>query len=99
MDVPNEIKTAFSVEITGNQLVCAESSFSVHVRRQKRNTAGCAIAGEYDLCKFSGPAVPGDKGLVTCAASCLCDGNDCNHVIIEIPKKYDGWKICEITLR
>jgi len=98
VDVPNEIKTAFSVEITGHQLVCAESRFSVNVNRQKRNTAGCAIAGEYDLCKFSGPAVSGENDLVTCAASCLCDGNDCSHVTIEIPGKYDGWKICEITL-
>ena len=104
VDVPNGIKTAFSVAITGYQLVCAESEFRVNVRRQKGNTAGCAIAGEYDLYKFSGPAVSGEKDLVTCTASCLCAGNDCSHAtieipIIKIPGKFDDWKICEITVK
>ncbi|KAI0223705.1 hypothetical protein LSAT2_025153 [Lamellibrachia satsuma] len=93
---PNQTDMSFTVRITGHRLVCAESHFNVSMRQQIWPT--CAIAGVYRRCKLSGPAQSHTEGLITCVATCVCEGDDCKHVTIHVPRKYEGWKICEINV-
>ncbi|KAI0235561.1 hypothetical protein LSAT2_013908, partial [Lamellibrachia satsuma] len=94
--LPNKGKTPVTIKITGHRLVCSASHFRVLVKQHA--LPDCVVAGKYDLCELSGPTEPDPEGLTTCAATCVCEGNDCRHVTIQIPKKYEDWEICEISI-
>ena len=74
------------------------SLFKVTLQGNSQTTciADCVVAGKYDLCKRSVQAEYDPEGLTTCAATCVCEGNDCRNVTIQIPKIYEDWKICEL---
>ena len=91
--IPGQLKASFTVRITGHGLVCANSHFSVMVRRTK--SPPCPTAGKYYECTLSGVD---HGGLTTCVAKCLCDGKDCKHATILIPEMYEDWNICEIKI-
>ena len=84
----------YTVRIVGHGLVCSASHIIVSMRQ--KIVPGCAISGEYRRCKLTGPVVSNPVGLTTCVATCVCEGDDCAHVSIHLPVKYDAWKICEI---
>ena len=90
--VPDDLRTPFNVRIIGHHLVCSTSYFNVAVRQTKWST--CHLAGVNINCNWNDVIVSG--GLTTCVATCVCEGDDCRHVIVYIPKKYDEWKMCEI---
>ena len=94
--VPKIKKSLFTVTITGYGLVCKVSHFDVLMRQQIG--LGCAAAGEYRSCKLTGPVVSNPIELTTCVATCVCEGDDCAHVTIHLPMKYDACKICEISV-
>ena len=87
--------TSFTVTVTGHHLTCSTSHFKVAMR-QTRWWSACESAGEYRTCTWSDAVQTGQ--LTTCVAACRCDGDDCSHVTILIPKKYKEWKICEIDV-
>ena len=90
--VPDKLKS-FTVTITGHHLECSYSHFTVRMRYTK--SSECEFTGKY--CKWSGAVESG--GLTTCVAVCLCEGDDCGHVTIHIPKLYAEWEICEIVVK
>ena len=92
--VPAKMKTSFTVTITGHHLECSTAHFKVAVRQTKWSS--CHLAGLYRICKWSGAVDAG--GLTTCVAACRCDGDDCKHLTIHIPKLYEDWQICEINV-
>ena len=92
----NKSKTPVTIRITGHRLVCSESHFRVMVKQHA--LPDCVVAGKYDLCKLSGHAESDPVGLTTCAATCVCEGDDCSHVTIQIPRKHEDWEICEISI-
>ena len=91
--VPEQTTTSFTVTITGNDLICSTSHFTVSVRRRKWSSS-CDIVGEYTTCKWDG-ANMGEDGRM-CIAKCSCDGDDCSHVTVHIPQAHEGWEICTI---
>ena len=95
--VPEAIKTSFTVTITGRHLVCSTSHFEVMFRTTK--SSKCELAGIYQTCKLSGTTTPRNDALITCAAKCECIGDDCDHVIINIPTLQESWELCEIGIR
>ena len=94
--VSNKVKSPYTFRIVGNGLVCSGSHIGVSMRQMI--VPGCAISGEYRSCKLTGPVVSNPVGLTTCVATCVCEGDDCAHVTIHLPMKYDAWKICEISV-
>ncbi|KAI0227373.1 hypothetical protein LSAT2_022171, partial [Lamellibrachia satsuma] len=92
--VPVGMKTSFTVTITGYHLACSTAHFKVAVRQTKWSS--CHLAGLYRNCRWSGAVETG--GLTTCVAACRCDGDDCKHLTIHIPKLYEDWQICEINV-
>ena len=92
--VPAKMKTSFTVTITGHHLECSTTHFKVALRQTKWSS--CHLAGLYRICKWSGAVDAG--GLTTCVAACRCDGDDCKHLTIHIPKLYEDWHICEINI-
>ena len=92
--VSNKVKSPYTVRIFGHGLVCSDSHIVVSMRQ--KIVTGCAISGEYRRCKLTGPVVSNPVGLTTCVATCVCEGDDCAHVTVYLPTKYDAWKICEI---
>ena len=95
--VPEAIKASFTVTITGRHLVCSISAFDVSIRQTKWSYS--ETSGLYRKCEFSGSTGSRSNGLTTCVAKCICDGDDCKHVIIEIPKAHELWEICEIDIK
>ncbi|KAI0215078.1 hypothetical protein LSAT2_032899 [Lamellibrachia satsuma] len=95
MCAPDKLKTSFNVTITGHYFECSSSFFKVAMRQTK--SPKCEFAGKYNICKWSGVVEYG--GLTTCVAECLCEGDDCHHVTIHIPKLYAEWDICEIVVK
>ena len=91
--VPNQLKASFTIRLTGHGLVCDNSHIEMRVRLTKSPL--CPVAGEFTTCTLSGID---HGGLTTCVAKCLCDGKDCKHATVHIPKMHEDWKICEITL-
>ena len=94
VSLPNKAKTPVTDKITGHRLVCSESHFRVIVGQH--TLPDCVVAGKYDLCKPGGPTE--SEGLITYAATCVCEGDDCRHVTIQIPKTHEDWKICELPV-
>ena len=94
ISVPGGMTTSLTVTITGHHLKCSTSDFQVTMR----STAweGCGLTGLYRICEWSGAVE--SAGLTTCVAMCLCEGNDCTHVIVRIPRVYEEWEICEIDI-
>ena len=92
--VPDAIKKAFSVVITGRRLVC--SNLRLMVRFEHVVNPSCEMTGRYRKCVMDESSQSG--GLTTCSAECRCEGDDCKHVMIQIPNKQDDWKVCEITI-
>ena len=92
--VPAVVKTSFTVTIIGHHLACSTAHFKVAVRQTKWSS--CHLAGLYRNCRWSGAVDAG--GLTTCVAACRCDGDDCKHLTIHIPKLYEDWQICEINV-
>ena len=88
-------KTPFKVTVTGQHLTCSTSHLEVAMRQTKWSSK-CGFAGEFHRCKWNDVIESGS--LITCVATCHCDGNDCRHVTINIPKKHEDWKICEIEI-
>ena len=94
--VPEAIKTSFTVTITGRHLVCSIPDVIVSIRQTKWSY--CETSGLYRKCELSGSIGSGSDGLTTCVAKCVCDGDDCKHVTIQIPKALELWAICEIDI-
>ena len=92
--VPDTKATSFIVTITGHHIICSKSHFIVSMRYKKN--PGCELAGAYRECDWHDAVQSG--GLSSCVASCLCEGDDCKFVTIEIPRLYESWKICEIDI-
>ncbi|KAK2170060.1 hypothetical protein NP493_1165g01074 [Ridgeia piscesae] len=96
--VPESIKASFTVTITGRRLVCSTSHFEVFLRRSKWSE--CELSGKYHRCLLvSGPATTGNEALITCAATCECIGNDCEHVTVNIQTLQESWELCEIGIK
>ena len=95
--VPEAMKASFTVTITGRHLVCSMSNFLVLVRASKWTE--CEISGKNYRCMLSGPTATGNEALVTCAAKCECIGNDCEHLLINIPTLQESWELCEIGIK
>ena len=94
--VPSVIKVHVTVTITGRHLVCSNSHLKVAMRHTKRSQ--CESAGLYRTCTLTGPTGPGDGGLTSCVAKCTCDGEDCQHVYVQIPNLQQQLEICEIYI-
>jgi len=94
--VPSTSTVSFVVSITGRRLVCSNSHVKVSMRQTR--SAQCETAGLYRNCRLSGPAGTADDGLTSCVAKCTCNGEDCQHVTIHIPKLQEQWEICEIGI-
>ena len=94
--VPDVIKSSFAVMITGRHLVCSNSHVKVSIRHTK--WPACETAGLYRICKLSGTTGSENEDLTTCIAKCTCDGDDCKHVTIHIPKLQEDWELCEISI-
>ena len=95
--VPEAIKASFTVTITGRHLVCSTSHFEVMLRISKLSK--CELSGNYQTCKLSGTTSSVTEALITCAAKCECIGDDCEHVIINIPTLQESWELCEVGIR
>ena len=92
--VPDKMKSHFSVVITGRRLVCSNLRLSVMFTRIANPS--CEMSGHYRPCKINEATQSGD--LTTCSAKCMCEGEDCKHVMIHIPSKQDDWEMCEIAV-
>ena len=93
--VPDTNATKFNVTITGHHITCSKSHLLVSMRYTKK--PGCELAGAYRACDWFDAVQSG--GLTSCVASCLCEGEDCKDVTIEMPKLYENWQICEIDTK
>ena len=93
--LPDTDATSFNVTITGHHITCSKSHFLVSMRY--KNNPGCELAGAYRACDWHDAVQSG--GLTKCALSCLCEGEDCKDVTIEIPRLYENWQICEIAIK
>ena len=96
INVPSVIKVHVTVTITGRHLVCAISHLKVSMRQNK--WPHCETAGRYRTCKLTGTTGPENGGLTSCVAKCTCDGDDCQHVYVQIPNLQEQWEICEIYI-
>ena len=96
MIVPSIGKVSYVVRITGRHLVCSNSHLKVSMRQT--SSALCETAGLYRTCKLTGPTGSGDGGLTSCVAKCTCDGEDCHHMYVQIPKLQEQGEICEIGI-
>ena len=94
--VPEAIKASFTVTITGRRLVCSTSHVEVALGITK--SSGCELSGMYRQCTLSGPTTTGKEALNTCSAKCACNGDDCEHVTVNIPTLLDSWELCEIGI-
>ena len=92
--VPVGMNKSFTFTITGHHLACSTAHFKVAVRQTKWSS--CHLAGLYRNCRWSDAVET--EGLTTCVAACRCDGDDCKHLTIHIPKLYEDWQICEINI-
>ena len=95
--VPEAIKTSFTVTITCRHLVCSIPDVIVSIRQTKWSY--CETSGLYRKCKLGDNIESGSDGLTTCVAKCICDGKDCKHVTIQIPKAQELWEMCEIDIK
>ena len=93
--VPDAIKAAFSVVITGRRLVCSTLRLKVMFRRIVNPL--CEMSGRYRYCKPNEATQSGN--LTTCSAKCMCEGDECKHVTIHIPTEQDDWELCEIIVK
>ena len=75
--------------------MCANSHMTVMVRLEKEPP--CPVAGPHSPCKLRGVSNDGSD-LITCVAECHCDGKDCKHVTIYIPKKHEDWELCDVHI-
>ena len=96
MNVPEAIKMSFSVAITGRNIVCSQPHIEVLVR--KTAWSQCEIDGRYLICQLGTATGPENGGLTSCVAKCTCDGEDCEHVYVQIPNVQEQWEICEIDI-
>ena len=90
------IHSSFTVRITGHRLVCSHSHLKVMTRHTKLSDCGL-VSGNYHICALSGVAETG--GLTACIAACQYTKNKSKYVVIEIPNKHEGWKLCEINIQ
>ena len=86
----------FKVTLTGHRLVCSKSHITVMTRRTKRPNCGL-VSGNYHICRLSGVSAPEAGGLTTCVAECQYTKDKTKNVVIEIPNKNEGWKLCELA--
>ena len=93
--VPDAIKTAFSVVITGRRLVCA--NIRLKVMYERIVNPSCKISGHYRNCKANDATKSGD--LTSCSAKCTCVGEECKQLMVNIPIKQDDWEMCEISVK
>ncbi len=94
--VQDMIRRSLTVTVTGHHLTCSKSHFKVAML-QTRWRSEYDLAGEYRTCTWTDAVQSGQ--LTTCIAECRCDGDDCSHVIVHIPQKYQEWKICELDIK
>ena len=95
--VVDTTKKSFTVTITGRHLVCSDSHLEVAMRLTE--WPQCEIAGLYRTCELTTATGSGDGELTSCVAKCTCDGKDCKHVTVHIPKRQDNLEICEIDIK
>ena len=96
--VPDNIHSSFTVRLTGHRLVCSHSHLKVMTRHTKLSDCGL-VSGNYHICALSGVAEQETGGLPTCVAACQYYELKTKYVIIEIPSKHEGWKLCEINIQ
>ena len=94
--VPGTIHASFKVRITGHRLVCSHAHLKVMTRHTMLSDCGL-VSGNYHICALSGVAETG--GLTACIATCQYTKNKSKYVVIEIPSKHEGWKLCEINIQ
>ncbi|KAI0223112.1 hypothetical protein LSAT2_025649 [Lamellibrachia satsuma] len=95
--VPANIHASFTVRITGHHLVCSHSHIKVMTRHTKLSDCGL-VSGNYHICALSSATEQEPEGLPTCVAACQYTETTTKYVIIEIPNKHEGWKLCEIII-
>ena len=95
--VPANIHASFTVRITGYRLVCSHSHLKVMTRHTKLSDCGL-VSGNYHICALSSATEQEPEGLPTCIAACQYTETTTKYVIIEIPNKHEGWKLCEIII-
>ena len=96
--VPGNISTSFAVRITGHRLVCSMSHLKIMTRHTDLSNCGL-VSGNYHMCKLTGDTKPDPGSLTTCVAECQFTKNKTKYVIVEIPNKHEGWKLCEISIK
>ena len=96
--VPDNIHASFTVRLTGHRLVCSHSHFKVMTRHTKLSDCGL-VSGNYHICALSGVAEPETNVLTTCVAACEYMENKTKYVVIEIPRKHEGWTLCGINIQ
>ena len=95
--VPRSIDGPFKVTLTGHRLVCSKPHIAVMTRPKKRPNRGL-VSGNYHICRLTGVDAPEAGGLTTCVAECQYMHDKTKYVIIEIPNKNEGWKLCELPI-
>ena len=96
--VPDNIHASFKIILTGHRLVCSHSHLKVMTRHTKLSDCGL-VSGKYHICALSGGAETETDGLTTCVAACEYMENKTKYVVIEIPRKHEGWTLCGITIQ
>ena len=96
--VPDNIYASFTVKITGHRLVCSMSHLKIMTRHTDLSNCGL-VSGSYHICKLSGDTGLNPASLTTCVAECQFTKNKTKYVIVEIPNKHEGWKLCEISIK
>ena len=93
--IPHTIRESFTVTMTGRRLVCADAHIKVMTRMADSSECGL-VSGNYQICKQNGFI---EGGVTTCYAACHFKVNKPKYIIVEIPKKHEGWEICEISVK
>ena len=96
--VPGNIYASFTFRITGYRLVCSMSHLKIMTRHTDLSSCGL-VSGNYHMCKLSEVPKPNPASLTTCVAECQFTKNKPKYVIVEIPNKHEGWKLCEISIK
>ena len=96
--VPDNINASFTINITGHRLVCSMSHLKIMTRYKDLSNCGL-VSGNYHICKLTGDNKSDPGSLTTCVAECQFTKNKTKYVIVEIPNKHEGWKLCEISIK
>ena len=93
--VPGNIHASFTVRVTGHRLVCSISHLKIMTRSTELSDCGL-VSG--NICKLSEVSQSEPGSLTTCVAACHYKSEKSNYVTIEIPRRHNGWKLCELSI-